>query len=125
MKKLLTATLTLVALLVVTTQASAQVAAFNSLSLHFSNSILTTAQYHQVLESAKSGNKNTNEITAVTKQHLSALPTTGYVFGDNTESKPITILGEATLEAEPMDTALENWITKKLAMQHPKYRGKQ
>lgn len=121
MKKLLTATLTLVAVLVISSQASAQVATFNSLSLHFSNTILTTAQYQQVLEGTKP-NKQVAEDNPV-KQSLVALPATGYAFGDNTISEPAEILATPAT-AEPMATALENWISKELALQQPKRRGK-
>lgn len=124
MKKMLTATLTLVAILVITTQASAQVATFNSLSLQFSNTVLTTSQYYQVLEGAKSTNISVEEGTTVTKQHLGALPATGYMFGDNTVSEPVDILAAPATDDEPMATALEKWMTKELALQQPKRRGK-
>ncbi|MBC5993833.1 hypothetical protein [Pontibacter cellulosilyticus] len=122
MKKLLTATLTLVVILVISAQASAQVATFNSLSLHFSNTILTTAQYQQVLEGTKP-NKQIVEDTPG-KQALVALPATGYAFGDNTLSEPAEILATPVSEAEPMAIALDNWINKELALQQPKRRGK-
>lgn len=124
MKKLLTATLTFVALLIITSQASAQVATFNSLSLQFSNTVLTTSQYYQVLEGAKSNKLAVEEGTDFTKQHLGALPATGYIFGDNTVSEPVNVLAAPVLNDEPIATALENWITKELALQQPKRRGK-
>ncbi|MEJ8803669.1 hypothetical protein [Pontibacter sp. H249] len=124
MKKMLTATLTLVALLLVGSQASAQVATFNSLSLHFSNTILTTAQYQQVLEGPKA-NVLEQDSDYGQKQHLSALPTTGYLFGDNKEPKSLDILAAPAAEAEPMAAALDKWINKELATQQPKRRGRQ
>lgn len=125
MKKMLTAVLTLVILLVISSQASAQVAAFNSLSLHFSNTILTTAQYNQVLEGKNPNKQFAKESNALTKQHLTALPATGYLFGDNTQENPADILAAPTADAEPMTAALENWMNKELALQQPKKRGKQ
>ncbi|WP_299817674.1 hypothetical protein [uncultured Pontibacter sp.] len=124
MKKLLTAALTLVILLSIATQSSAQVATFNSLSLHFSNTILTTAQYHQVLKGSQAKNADQEEYAVETKQHLGALPATGYVFGDNTAARPMDILATPTSVEEPMAVALEKWVTKELALQEPKRRNK-
>ena len=125
MKKMLTAILTLVAILVISSQATAQVAAFNSLSLHFSNTILTTAQYNQVLEGKNPNKQLGEENTALTKQHLTALPATGYLFGDNTQENPADILAAPAVDAEPMTAALENWMNKELALQQTKKRGRQ
>ena len=124
MKKMLAATLTLVAILVISSQASAQVATFNSLSLHFSNTILTTAQYHQVLQGSKANTIDQEVSSPAVKQHLSALPSTGYLFGDNKEDKPLDILAVPATETEPMAAALERWVTKELALQQPKRRNK-
>ena len=123
MNKPLNATFVLIILFFITSQASAQVAAFNSLSLHFSNTILTTAQYRQVLEGPMSGSQVAEAEDAFTKQHLGMLPATGHLFGDNTESKQMDILAEPSEKAEPMSVALEKWVNKELILQQPKRRG--
>lgn len=120
MKKLLAATLTIVTILVIATQASAQVATFNSLSLHFSNTVLTAAQYRQVLESSKANRANDVYSNPATKQHLEALPATGYLFGDNKENKQPDVLATPDTEAEPMTDALDRWVAKEIALQQPK-----
>jgi hypothetical protein len=122
MNRVLVAALTLVTL--VATQASAQVATFHSLSLPFSNTILTTAQYNQVLESANSYSIPTEESSTQTKKHLAILPATGYMFGDNTIGITTAIVTQPTTELEPMAVALQEWVNQELILQQSKRRRK-
>ena len=122
MNKVLVAALTMVTLF--TTQASAQVATFNSLSLPFSNTILTTAQYNKVLESSNYSNVIIDDNSLATKQHLAILPTTGYMFGDNSTAITPAILLQPTDAIEPMAIALEKWMEQEITLQQPKRRHK-
>ncbi len=123
MNKVLVAALIMVAL-ITTSQASAQVATFNSVSLPFSNTILTTAQYNQVLESTNSRNIATESNSLPTKQHLAILPSTGYMFGDNITGMATAILTTPATEIEPMAVALEKWMENELILQQSKRRRK-
>lgn len=116
MTKSLTAILTLAAVFVLTSQASAQVATFSSLSLQFSNSLLSTVQPQQAFA---------GEAPAFTKQHLTALPATGYTFGENSSDKPVDILAAPAQDAKPMSDALATWVNNELALQQNRRRSKQ